>query len=86
MTVEHLARNMLESEFHAWQWYAARRMLPTRRMEWYLAQVALGVATTNGAHEVSLSDFMFDPTSTGEATVQDEIDFFEFKPRNLKQE
>jgi len=84
-----LARNLTEGEFQDWQAYAARRMLPQRRLELYLAQIALLIATTmGGAKNKKLSDFLFDPVDPGsdEPTAEDEAAFFDFKPRNRKKE
>lgn len=53
---------MSEGELSRWARYAGRRMLPWRRVELLLAQVALVVARTmGGANEVTLDDFLFDP-------------------------
>ncbi len=74
-----------ESEFRDWQRYAARRMLPSRRVELYLAQIAMWVARSAGARDVDLADFMFDPVGADgedEATAEEEAAFFDFKPRN----
>lgn len=73
-----------ESEFKDWQRYAARRMLPGRRVEMYLAQIALQVALMRGVQNVDLSDFMFDPIDADgedEPTAEEEAAFFDFKPR-----
>lgn len=74
-----------ESEFRDWQRYAARRMLPSRRIELYLAQIAMQVALLHGVQNVDLSDFMFDPIDVDgedEPTAEEEAAFFDFKPRN----
>lgn len=55
-------------------------MLPSRRVELYLAQIALVVAKTAGAKDVDLRDFLFDPDE--ELTTDDVHEFFDFKPRN----
>lgn len=61
-------------------------MLPSRRIELYLAQIALQIAMLRGVPDVVLSDFMFDPVSPDgedDATAEEEAAFFDFKPRNL---
>jgi hypothetical protein len=52
---------MTEREFRFWLAYRARKLLPSRRLELYLAQIALVSvqAATRGQH-LKLSDFMFD--------------------------
>jgi len=78
---------MTEREFRAWQQYAARRMLPTRRMEFYLAQIAMLIAKTMGNQpEATLADYLFDPDDDG-ADLDDEDAVKEalgFSPRNMK--
>jgi hypothetical protein len=88
MSVEALARTMSEAEFADWQTYAARRMLPWRRMELLLAQVALTVARSVGAKDLSMADFLFDPQPPApppgavveEASAQEAAEFFDFNP------
>jgi hypothetical protein len=68
--IERLKRNITEREVRQWMHYASRRMLPQRRIELYLAQVAWQVSRVRdavlqsaGARSVqpsSLSDFLFD--------------------------
>ena len=88
MPVGALARAMPEREFVAWQQYAASRMLPGRRVELYLAQIALLIASANGASGKSLSDFMFDPPADEPEDDGDNfeaaVEFFGFKPRAKK--
>lgn len=77
---------MTEHEFRGWQQYAARRMLPTRRMEFYLAQIALLMAKTMGnQQEATLADYLFDPNAEA---LEDELEtakeVFDFSPRNVK--
>lgn len=79
---------MTEREFRGWQQYAARRMLPTRRMEFYLAQIAMLIAKTMGNQQgATLADYLFDPDDDG-SDPDDELeaakDAFEFSPRNVK--
>jgi hypothetical protein len=57
--IEVLARTMTEREFRLWALYAKRKLLPTRRMEVYLAQVAQVIAAAmGGAKQVSISDYL----------------------------
>ncbi len=83
MPATALARVMTEREFRGWQQYAARRMLPTRRLEFYLAQIALLIAKTMGNQpETTLADFLFDPDASPEDDDMEEA--FGFSPRNRK--
>jgi hypothetical protein len=82
-----LARAMPEREFNDWQRYAARRMLPQRRIEMYLAQIAMLIAKTNGgASGKGLDDFMLDPPPDDPDEPEDDlaaaVEFFGFRPRN----
>lgn len=85
---EHLAARMTEREFVAWQRYAARKMLPQRRLEVYLAQIAMLIAKTMGGHDdATLDDYLFDPADDAEPLDDDELvdearDFFGFAPVN----
>lgn len=76
---QDLGRDMPEWQFQQWQHYAAKKMLPHRRLELYLAQIALVLARVNGAKNVSLTDFLFDPVEQGNAA--DAAEFFKFNPR-----
>lgn len=81
-----LARMLPESEFRDWQRYAARRMLPTRRLEMQLAQIALQVARLAGVPNVSLEDFLFDPDDAAgqdDPTAEEAPASWGFQPRNL---
>ena len=82
-----LARAMPEREFRDWQRYAARRMLPQRRIEMYLAQIAmLIVKTTGGGAGKGLDDFLLDPPPDEDDEPVDNlaaaVEFFGFRPRN----
>ena len=82
-----LARAMPEREFRDWQRYAARRMLPQRRVEMYLAQIAMLIAkTAGGAAGKGLDDFLLDPPPDEDAGPADDLaaaaEFFGFRPRN----
>ncbi len=75
---------MSERSFNLYQAYAARRMLPARRMQLQLARIALTVAQANGGNaSLSLADFLFDPP-TDEEDASDDAVLLEFKPRNVK--
>ena len=50
---------MSEREFRQWMRYAATRLLPSRRVEAYLAQVASVVAQCAGS-ENTLADFLLE--------------------------
>lgn len=83
-----MARTMTESEFFEWQAYASKRMLPQRRLELYLAQIAMMIAVhSGGAKNARLSDYMFDPAPKDdedgdEASVEEAVAFFGFNPIN----
>lgn len=51
---------MPERDFARWRRYAARRGLPTRRLELYLAQIAMLIAQTMGGSTQGLQEFLFD--------------------------
>ena len=62
MTEAGLRRAMSERELLRWGQYAQRRMLPWRRVELLLAQIALVTAKAMGAaKDATLEDFLFDP-------------------------
>lgn len=86
--VNHLARTMSVREFARWSNYASKRMLPWRRMECYLAQIAQMIAMTGGAREAKLEDYLFQPREVLEEVDEEEllaqaIEEFDFKPRNV---
>lgn len=86
MTTAGLRRAMTERELREWQAYAARRMLPQRRIELYLAQIALVVAkASGGAKDAALADFLFDPEDeapeSGADALEQAKEFFGFAPR-----
>jgi hypothetical protein len=58
-TAGGLSRAMSEREFQDWQVYTADHMLPWRRMELYLAQIAQWVARSTG-RSGDLSAFLFE--------------------------
>jgi hypothetical protein len=83
-SADELARTLTETELSDWQAYAHRRMLPQRRLELYLAQIAMLIAKTmGGAQNVRLTDFMFDPAGpdiADEMTAEEEAEAFGFRP------
>lgn len=61
MTVDALRHAMTERELRRWMLYASQRRLPTRRIEFYFAQVAYLIAKTMGASTAnSFTDFLID--------------------------
>ena len=85
MTAGQLSRSLTVREFGDWQRYAGTRMLPLRRIELYLAQIAYWIAGTGGAKDASLQDFMFDSIGDDAGDVDGDdldqaIDFFGFAP------
>lgn len=74
-----LARQLTEREFVQWQRYAAQKMLPQRRIELMLAQIAQLIAVTmGGAKNTKLTDYLFDAQQEQEMTAEE---FFDFQPR-----
>jgi hypothetical protein len=85
MPVAWLKRVMTERELRQWMKYATRRMLPGRRVELYLAQIAMMVRqTADSKTRYRLEQFMFDPPEDEPDEDKDDleqaIDFFEFAP------
>ena len=81
MTLESIAR-MPEAEFLSWGQFAARRLLPWRRIELMLAQLTMYVAVTmGGAKNCKISDFLFDVDGHEEPTADEELAYFGFQPR-----
>lgn len=76
---------MPEVEFRAWAQFAERRLLPQRRVELYLAQIAHTIAAYLGSRDSppKLSDFIlkFDAEDT---PVEDLKAALGFTPRNRK--
>ncbi len=61
MTEAALTRSMTELELQGWADYSRRRMLPMRRIEMHLAQIAQQIAAyMGGVKSPKLSDFLFD--------------------------
>ncbi len=73
---------MSEAEFRSWSQYAAKRMLPWRRMEFYLAQIAHTVALSSGRFDSppKLRDFLFEHEQDEEVDLRELVGF---NPRNV---
>lgn len=78
-SVAGLKRSMSEGEFRDWQRYAQGHMLPLRRIELMLAQLArfVHVGMCGGDKNAKLADYLFDPVEVsdedggGEITAED---------------
>ena len=84
-------KQMPQREFVRWMAYSARKGLPSRRVELYLAQIAWLIAQTmGGAKESTLADFLFDEATDDADEKVDELEAakaaFDFKPRNQKED
>lgn len=78
---------MTETDFIRWQKYAATRRFPTRRLELYLAQIAMVVAKAMGGSTAKLEDFLIElsPPDEGDGdNLEDAKEAFGFKPRIVK--
>lgn len=84
-----LSQSMSEREFIRWQHYSNKRLLPWRRMEWYLAQLTHWVARTMGGVDLGVEAFLMQPYEPPEddedETLQQAIEAFQFKPVNVKE-
>lgn len=60
MTVAQLSRSMTEREFVRWAVYRSRYMMPTRRLEYGLAMIALKISQFAGSKTATLADFLLD--------------------------
>src|SRR5262249_34982861 len=91
MTKNELSLRMTEGELQGWMRYGVKRSFPTRRVEMYLAQLAMVVARSAGA-EVKLGDFILDfdirdmldvkkEEEEEEFTVEEVQQAFKFAPR-----
>lgn len=82
----HLGQVLRESEFQQWARYAKTYGLPTRRLEIYLANVALLIAKTMGGDRQStLRDFLFDPPEVDPVKqLQAAKEAFGFNPRKKR--
>lgn len=87
MTSETMLRAMSEREFVSWQRYADAHMLPLKRIEVYLAQIALMIVKTmsSSAGRLTLDDFLLkrqvEESNEGKDRVQVAREAFGFKPR-----
>jgi len=82
---EELASRLTNRSFMRYQHYAARFMLPARRLQLQLAQAAMWSARAAGVRDVALADFLFEPTDPdpdqrAEADPQVAAEFFGFSP------
>lgn len=82
-----LKRSLTERDVRQWMRYAQRKHLPSRRIELYLAQIAMVVAQSmsTGKHKFKLSDFLFEPADLDEQDddrdpLDAAIEAFDFKP------
>ena len=60
MTLGEMSKRMTERELRLWSHYAAKKGLPSRRLELGNALNALSVARSTGDGESQLTDFLFD--------------------------
>lgn len=85
MPVSVLARSMTEEELRDWRTYDNRFILPSRRLQLQLAQIAMLIAVCmGGAKDAKLEDYLFDPPPTPKETkrmLDDAKQFFGFAPR-----
>lgn len=83
MTVADVESRMTAREFDLWQRYAIRRMLPWRRMELLLAQIARMVGITMGgvSNETPLTEFLFEGVDDEDDEDMTAEEFFGFAPR-----
>lgn len=66
--------SMPEREFSRWRIYFRRKSFPLRRLEFYLAQIAMLIAQTMGGSEnVSIDDFMFEPARDDSGRMVDRL-------------
>lgn len=76
---------MPEREFARWRRYASRRGLPMRRLEIYLAQIAMLIAQTMGGSTATLRDFLFDAEPEPEQIdVKALQEAFGYKPSKVR--
>lgn len=84
-TVTELHERLTSVELGLWAKYAAKKMLPWRRMELHLAQVALQVARLSGNTDASLDDFLFETPDEVELAPEDAAEFFGYSPRKPRE-
>ncbi len=83
-SLKELKSRMSEREFVKWNLYSEKYMLPQRRLELYLAQIALLIAKTMGGMEgAKLQDFLFDPPEivSLEDALKNDMEMLEFDPK-----
>lgn len=68
-TVEALSRDMTEHELGQWRRYAAQKMLPTRRFEYYVARLTAQVSRSAGG-TASVRDYLLDPPPMPQDTAE----------------
>lgn len=87
-SAEGLSRSMSEAEFQKWGVYASRHLLPFRRLELLLAQLAMILARTmGGAKDAKVSDFMLqepDDLPDNVTRIEAARKAFGFAPRKRK--
>lgn len=86
MSTHALAHSLTEDELQDWRHYAAHRMLPQRRIELLLAQIAQLIAAYCGrVPNTRLQDYLFDPqpdhAPSGTGSPEELHRFFDFQPR-----
>ncbi len=68
-TVESLSQTMTERELGQWQRYAEKKLLPMRRLEYYLARLSAAVVSAVGGN-ASVRDFLLDAPPVPEDTAE----------------
>ena len=79
----HTLGNMSESDFAEAQHYAARHLLPIRRLELAMAKLTAEVAAGRGVKDVSPADFlitMVEPADDAPVTTEEARQAIGFKP------
>lgn len=91
MTLDEIGQ-MSEDEFIRWQRFRAKHLFPARRMELYLAQISFLIASSGGARNKTIEDYML-KSAEAEDEVEDDTEepdleelknVFQFNPRNRK--
>lgn len=77
-----LARMLPEREFVLYQQYAAKRMLPTRRVEMHFARLCSLLAQLHGNRDARMDQFLFDAIEEVELDEDEVAEHLDFKPRN----
>lgn len=82
ITLADLKRRLSEKEFLKWSRYSERYMLPQRRLELYLAQIAMWAARGPTTAECTLQDFLFDPPEniTPQEAFENDAELLGFNP------